>query len=82
MLRVENIRRRRVIDDDRVSQIAANLRKVLLIYWSVRPIRIANMMLPLHNSLGDCSNSRGRAGGERPCVCQVDRGEDRRTFRS
>ena len=29
MLRVENIRRRRVVDDDRVLQVAANLRQVL-----------------------------------------------------
>jgi hypothetical protein len=29
VLRVENIRRRRVVDDDRVLQVAANLRQVL-----------------------------------------------------
>lgn len=78
MLRMEDVRRGRIVDDDGILEVSAYLGKVLH-QVSFRVASRIQICLPLHSCPGDCNSSPGKDGGAQRCGCPVGLGEDRRT---
>jgi len=81
VLRVEDVTGRRVIDDDGVLEIPAQVRKILRVKVSkVRTHSVPSVReLPSHSSPGGCSSSPGTACGGRRGGYRVDPGVGHRT---
>ena len=79
VLGVEDVGRRRVVDDDGLFEVSANLRQVLCNFisscWETRQ----SLTIPLRNCLGDCSSFLGKGDGGLRRGCQAGQAAGRRT---